>query len=527
MFAPVRKSVATTLRRHTLPGTLSVGLFLLLLGNARLVVSEGQDALFGVNPTYARVDGAEFVCDGKPLAAAKVNDDYCDCVDGTDEPGTSACGNSHFWCENIGYKGQYVFSSRVNDGICDCCDGSDEKYAAPSSNCQNSCLADGEEYRREVEAEKARRALGLTKKQEYIARAKTIVEEQQENANALREKLKVAEVRLEDARKKKEMEELLENQEKVALNTDGFQTLIASLRLNEVSTGTLQKLLIDFARELGQEQKLLDMLKVAVGNDDIPVGGLLPKKPELEVSVDPDGETSVANGAVDDLSDLDVASMSNEELLAAADRILADTEKTIEDHGSKQEISAESTSAAASGESEQAPASEESEQVAEDNVTPEEAAKALFARVDGTDYVRDAAKEAREALSAAEKERDDTQASLTGIEGDDLTRYGDDNVFLPLKDECFEKKVQGYNYNFCFYGSAKQDFNSLGTMTGLEPPNADGTRLVKFTGGASCWNGPSRSLHVTLICAGDHEILDVYEPSMCEYHMKFATPVVC
>ena len=89
-----------------------------------------------------------------------------------------------------------MFSSRVNDGICDCCDGSDEKYAAPSSNCQNSCLADGEEYRREVEAEKARRALGLTKKQEYIARAKTIVVEQQENANALREKLKVAEVRL-------------------------------------------------------------------------------------------------------------------------------------------------------------------------------------------------------------------------------------------------------------------------------------------------------------------------------------------
>ena len=114
-----------------------------------------------------------------------MNDDYCDCVDGTDEPGTSACGNSHFWCENIGYKGQYVFSSRVNDGICDCCDGSDEKYAAPSSNCENTCLADGEEYRREVEAEKARRALGLTKKQEYVARAKTIVVERGEKANAL------------------------------------------------------------------------------------------------------------------------------------------------------------------------------------------------------------------------------------------------------------------------------------------------------------------------------------------------------
>lgn len=60
---------------------------------------------------------------------SQVNDDYCDCQDGSDEPGTNACSNGQFFCSSqIGYKSypKLVPSSKVNDGICDCCDGSDE-----------------------------------------------------------------------------------------------------------------------------------------------------------------------------------------------------------------------------------------------------------------------------------------------------------------------------------------------------------------------------------------------------------------
>lgn len=64
-----------------------------------------------------------FTClDGKrTIAVTSINDDYCDCPDGSDEPGTSACegvGEGWFHCKNEGHVPGKVRRSRVNDGIC-------------------------------------------------------------------------------------------------------------------------------------------------------------------------------------------------------------------------------------------------------------------------------------------------------------------------------------------------------------------------------------------------------------------------
>ncbi|KAH3902091.1 uncharacterized protein SCODWIG_00925 [Saccharomycodes ludwigii] len=65
----------------------------------------------------------------------QINDDFCDCPDGSDEPGTSACSNGKFYCENEGFKSYYISSYKVNDGVCDCCDCSDETNQVTESTC--------------------------------------------------------------------------------------------------------------------------------------------------------------------------------------------------------------------------------------------------------------------------------------------------------------------------------------------------------------------------------------------------------
>lgn len=48
-----------------------------------------------------------------------------------------------------------------------------------------------------------------------------------------------------------------------------------------------------------------------------------------------------------------------------------------------------------------------------------------------------------------------------------------------------------------------------------------------FAGGQKCYNGPERSLAVTLVCGGLDEIVEVSEPSICVYDMVMTTPLVC
>ena len=80
---------------------------------------------------------SSFECDGTTIPDAQVNDDFCDCADGSDELQTGACTNSVFECACTPHQPKKVFASRVNDGVCDCCDGADEWR---SGACPNTCV---------------------------------------------------------------------------------------------------------------------------------------------------------------------------------------------------------------------------------------------------------------------------------------------------------------------------------------------------------------------------------------------------
>ena len=61
--------------------------------SARTFDSSVNVGLYGVPTKYHGVQGAGelFACDKQLIPLSSVNDDYCDCADGSDEPRTGAC----------------------------------------------------------------------------------------------------------------------------------------------------------------------------------------------------------------------------------------------------------------------------------------------------------------------------------------------------------------------------------------------------------------------------------------------------
>ncbi|KNH05568.1 protein kinase C substrate protein [Perkinsela sp. CCAP 1560/4] len=142
----------------------------------------------GVAPeNEERYQHSTFTCDdGTIIPADRVNDNFCDCTNGEDEPGTSACSiltmhNKTFHCPNAGHRPKLLFRSQVDDGICDCCDGSDE----PSGKCPNTCVEANDRAQREDVGRENARAEGNRRKAEILVESQA---ERQKLVRLLREK---------------------------------------------------------------------------------------------------------------------------------------------------------------------------------------------------------------------------------------------------------------------------------------------------------------------------------------------------
>lgn len=113
-----------------------------------LAATSAAERVLGVSPEhqhlYVPSEDGLWSCLGNPeikIRHDQINDDQCDCPDGSDEPGTNACADSNtlFYCENKGHFPGFIERFKLNDGVCDydkCCDGSDEYLGG---KCPNRC----------------------------------------------------------------------------------------------------------------------------------------------------------------------------------------------------------------------------------------------------------------------------------------------------------------------------------------------------------------------------------------------------
>ena len=198
----------------------------------------------GVAPSdataYAGAAAATFACDGgaRSLPMASVNDDFCDCSDGSDEPGTSACSNGRFFCLNVGHAGRYIRSSRVGDGLCDCCDGSDEDAGV----CADRCVAAASEYNMKHAVEIAETAEGARKKLELVEEGKRIYAEKSTRLTEQRAELAALETSLRDLEQKKIADEATEREVQGAAAADHAATLEKQLGLDTLDAAGLRTL---------------------------------------------------------------------------------------------------------------------------------------------------------------------------------------------------------------------------------------------------------------------------------------------
>ena len=202
-----------------------------------------------------------FTCISNPsikLDFSRVNDDYCDCPDGSDEPGTAACtylsalsppqpvvgapnttlALPGFYCKNKGHIPSYISHTYVNDGVCDydvCCDGSDEWAGVGGVKCEDKCKEIGKEWRRldEIRQKSARSA--LKKKTELVNEAQALRAGVELRISSLQIEIKEQEKRVEDLKKKYEEIERSEGGKVVKSQGKGSKvTVLAGLAKQRV-----------------------------------------------------------------------------------------------------------------------------------------------------------------------------------------------------------------------------------------------------------------------------------------------------
>lgn len=474
----------------------------------------------------------QWACLGHPdivLSFSQVNDDICDCPDGSDEPGTAACPGNVFHCANVGHISGKLPSNRVNDGVCDydvCCDGSDEAGLASTNptapKCENRCKEINAVYVAERKKRAAVVKAGLKVRDELVRKAAKMKEQVKDDLKAGEEKVAKLEQQIEQGETK--LAAL-----RAAAGTAGENEAAAApeeiVKAQAVVESLAEKyaqalnVIAQYQAELASYESVLSTMKTEYNPNfnDPAVKAAIRSFEEMQANKD-SGRDAVVEGlnegskqfgeVVPQLASYRPPSNTGksassgsilpvyvQEQLANAkywlieNGILADTEFDP--------LGLSSGSGSGSGAS-----------------SPEiTVLQNLVNKHNG---------ELEQAKNAVEGYKRDLE------QGESI--YGRDDVLRALKDTCVTNVVGEYTYEFCFGGQASQRGNgqntSLGKFSSVE--HTDGGKLrLNYERGAKCWSGPIRRASVELECGAESAIVQVSEPERCEYFLKVTSPVAC
>jgi protein kinase C substrate 80K-H len=520
---------------------------------------------------------ATFTCISNPsiiIPFPRVNDDFCDCPDGSDEPGTSACSyisplsppQYHpgpdspstapnttlalpgFYCKNKGHVPQYIRFESVNDGKCDydiCCDGSDEFANVGGLKCEDRCAAIGKEHRKQEETRQKSLKAALKRKAQLSTEAARLTKEIEMKIEDAEVKLKAFQVKVKDAEdnlkevERREKLRVVRGQSagggKLGVLVGLAKSRVEELRLKLDKTKRQRDSIIERVIEL---EELLSALKKDHNPNfnDEGVKRAVRGWEDYAARDTDDGWTEAEDRDLDAVlqEDSDSNGIDWNEFTSDSE---ADVQSDVAALYSFTSYLPPSLSIWISDSLASLRKVLVENGVLADNSKP------------GDPGVQEskAVQDAKQTLNDAERDVRNTENDITRFKEDLARDHGPyDGIFRALKDTCISKDSGEYEYEVCFLGSTKQKPKKGGSHTGMgnfvgfdvefvdDGVDKDGKGLgtgnrvvMKYENGQHCWNGPNRSTRVVLACSEKEEIWKIMESEKCVYRMEVGTAAVC
>ncbi|EFQ97765.1 hypothetical protein MGYG_00806 [Nannizzia gypsea CBS 118893] len=517
----------------------------------------------GVGPEFAKFykDTNTFSCISNPsikIPFSAVNDEYCDCPDGSDEPGTSACsfispyspsyssnsGNDKtdnklslpgFYCKNKGHIPLYISFQRVNDGVCDydiCCDGSDEWSHVGGLKCEDRCKEIGKQWKKAEEEKEKSHFAALRKRKELAAKASKLEREIQDRIVVLEKEAQDLEVSLKDLEAQLEKARANNRGKTASGQKQGKAYELA--KLAKARTNTLRIALEEVQLQRDQVTNLLREAE-----------GILSKfKEEYNPNFNDEGVKRAVRGwedyiarkgeqggdSFEDASLLDALKHEHDEPFENPDQWAEEAEI-----GLVYKLASFLPAGVVN--------------FIEDSLTSSRSALVSNGLLADSSLDNDSdepreVRDARDKVTGAEVSLNLKKSEIKDLKRDLKEDFGVDSIFRALKGECISQDSGDYTYEHCWMEQTKQKsrrgradttmgrFEKISSIVVDEvTPSGQIVQKTKvtlvYTNGQTCWNGPARSTTVILECGENNEIIKISEDEKCIYSMFATSPAAC